>query len=485
MAKLYRTLRRVIKSALDMYFVEIRCTGLEYVPDEGPVIFAANHPNSIMDSLILATETRRPVSFLARSGLFENPLFGKLLDWTGMIPIYRPQDTDSDTEKNEQTFRRAFEHLEDGNVLGIFPEGQNSLERRVRQIKTGAARIALGSEARNDFDLGVRIIPVGLNFEDRDQFLSSVLVRFGEPIVASDFAESYGTAPKETVREVTERIGDGLRSVIVTIEDERHEWLVQSLFKIYGHERLERLAADFDIELRSLSDRLLDTMRSTGYERGYLEDKFDVEQEIADLVSWLEDERPIELGDLRRQVLQFEDHLGQVRLKHDFLERPPETLSSRKEAAKLTVFSVLFGPIAAWGFINNFIPYQLSKQFALRASEEAIRAFTAFCVGLVAFPLFYGLQSWLVFRWTGSWFDSIGYLLTVPLAGFFFLRYRRQIAKYRDRILARTFFRTEGQLVRSLERERQRIVRRVDELRREQESHEPEGSKAPASERVG
>jgi 1-acyl-sn-glycerol-3-phosphate acyltransferase len=484
-AKLYRTLRRVIKSALDMYFVEIRSTGLEHVPDEGPVIFAANHPNSIMDSLILASETHRPVSFLARSGLFENPIFGRLLDWTGMIPIYRPQDSGSDTEKNEQTFQRAFDHLQNGNVLGIFPEGRNSLERRVRQIKTGAARIALGTEERNGFTVGVRIIPVGLNFEDRDQFLSSVLVRFGEPIVASEYADTYADSPQETVRQVTERIEDGLRSVIVTIEDERHEWLVESLYEIYGHERLEQLAADFDIELRSLGDRLLDTVRSTGYERKHLEDRFDVEQEIADLVCWLEHERPIGLGDLRRQVLQFEDHLGQVRLKHDFLERPPETLSSRKEAAKLTVFSVLFGPVAAWGFVNNVIPYQLSKQFAVRAPEEAIRAFTAFCVGLVAFPLFYTLQTWLVLQWSGSWFDSIGYLSTVPLAGFFFLRYRRQIAKYRDRILARTFFRSQRQLVRALERERQRIVQRVDELRREQEDERGLDRQDPAVDKTG
>lgn len=468
MAKLYRTLRRVIKSALDMYFVEIRSTGLEYVPKDGPTIFTANHPNSIMDSLILATETDRTVSFLARSGLFEGVFFGRLMDWTGMIPIYRPQDEGSDTERNEQTFRRAFEHLEGGNVLGIFPEGQNSQERRIRQIKTGAARIALGSEARNDFGLGVKVIPVGLNFEDRDQFLSSVLVRFGPSIDAAEFAEAYHDDPRDAVRELTERIEDGLRDVVVNIEDERHEWLVESLYRIYGQDRLEQLAEDFDIELRSITDRLLDTFRSTGYERKFIEDKFDVEQEIADLVSWLEDRRPIELNDLRRQVIQFEDHLGQVRLKHDFLERPPDTLSSRKEAAKLTVFALLFGPIAAWGFVNNVLPYQISKQLAIRAPEEAIRAFTAFCVGLLAFPLFYGLQTWLVLRLTGSWLDSIGYLVTLPLAGFFFLRYRRQIAKYRDRILARTLFRSQGQLVRSLERERQRIIRHVDELRREQ-----------------
>lgn len=469
MAKLYRTLRLVIKNALDLYFVEIGSTGLEHVPDEGPVIFCANHPNSIMDSLILASETRRPVSFLARSGLFDNPIFGKVLDWTGMIPIYRPQDQGSDTERNEQTFRRAFEHLEGGNVLGIFPEGQNSMERRVHQIKTGAARIALGSEARNDFELDLRVIPVGLNFEDRDQFLSSVLVRFGEPIVASDYADAYREDARDTVREMTEDIEHGLREVIVHIGDERHEWLVESLYDIYGHDRLEELAEDFDIELRSLSDRLLDTFRSTGYERRHLEDKFDVEQEVADLVSWLETERPIEMGDLRRQVLAFEDHLRQVRLKNDFLERPPDTLSSRKEAVKLTVFSLLFGPIAAWGFVNNFVPYQLSKQLAVRAPEEAIRAFTAFCVGLLAFPLFYSMQTWAALRLTGSWIDAIGYLVTVPLAGFFFLRYRRQIAKYRDRILARTFFRSQRQLVGALERERQRIIQRVDSLRHEHE----------------
>ena len=465
MPKLYRTLRQVLKNALDLYFVEIRSTGLEHVPEDGPVIFAANHPNSVMDSVILATEIRRTVSFLARSGLFEGMFFGRLLNWTGMIPIYRPQDEASDTDKNEQTFRRAYEHLEEGGVLGIFPEGQNSMERRLRQLKTGVARIALGCEARNDWQVGVRIIPVGLNFEDRDQFLSSVLVRFGEPIIATDYEQAYDDAPRETVRDLTEEVHSGLQDVVVHIEDTRHEWVVEGLYDIYGRHRLEQLAEDIDIDLRSLSERVLDTVRSTGYERKYIEDKFDVQQELADLVEWLERDRPNRLGQLRRRLLQFEDHLGQVRLKHDFNQRPPETLSSRKEALKLTIFSVLFAPIAAWGFVHNFIPYQLSKQLALRADEEAIRAFTAFCVGLLAFPLFYGAQAWGVFQLTQSWASSLGYVLSLPLAGFFFLRYRRQIAAYRDRILARTIFRSERQLVGALEQERGEIIEMVDQLR--------------------
>src|SRR5690606_31276489 len=136
-------------------------------------------------------------------------------------------------------------------------------------------------------------------------------------------------------------------------------------------------------------------------------------------------------------------HLRQVRLHHDFAERPPETLSRRKDALKFTAYAVAFGPLAAWGFVNNALPYLITRALALRAPDEAIRAITGFAVGMFAFPLFYTAQAWALFRASGGamWLTAL-YVLSLPVAGFFFLRYRRQLVRYRDRILARTLFRT-------------------------------------------
>ena len=58
---LYKSLYHALKLARDLYFTDIQAVGMENIPTSGPVIFASNHPNSIMDTVLLATQTPRVV----------------------------------------------------------------------------------------------------------------------------------------------------------------------------------------------------------------------------------------------------------------------------------------------------------------------------------------------------------------------------------------------------------------------------------------
>jgi 1-acyl-sn-glycerol-3-phosphate acyltransferase len=71
---LYTVLVRILRVINHLYFVEVRSTGLARVPDTGPVLLAANHPSSILDSVLMSTALPRPIRYLARSGLFRIPL---------------------------------------------------------------------------------------------------------------------------------------------------------------------------------------------------------------------------------------------------------------------------------------------------------------------------------------------------------------------------------------------------------------------------
>ena len=179
MAELYSILRKVLHYATEVFFVDIQTRGKDQLPTDKPLLLAANHPNSIMDTVLLSTQIDRKVRYLARSGLFRNPVSAWIFDQCGAIPIQRSPQRGGN---NDAAFARAYEVLATGGCVGIFPEGQNSLERGLLDLKTGAARIALGAESAKDFSLDLQLVPVGLNFTDRDQFMSSVLIRFGEPI---------------------------------------------------------------------------------------------------------------------------------------------------------------------------------------------------------------------------------------------------------------------------------------------------------------
>lgn len=491
MSLMYGALRRLLSVAVDVYFVDIQSVGRGNVPVSGPVIFAANHPNSIMDTFILGTKTNRQIAYMAKSGLFTNPLVAWVFNACGVIPVYK-----SGGDANEDAFVRAYETLEQGGTIGIFPEGRNSGEREMFEIKTGTARIALGAEARNDYQLGVKIVPVGLNFENRDRFLSSVLVRFGKPIEVADFAAQHASDAREAVRALTDEMQARLRALAVHIEGARVQDLVRDIHSIYGKHLLDAIVAeraepspqaaalfddlrdeDLDDEpldsdffgerqRRGLSGRVLDVVR--GRPSGSseeLDDQFFVKQRISDAILFYDQHDPELVRNMRRQVWLYKDHLRQVQLKSDFFDRPPETLSFRKEAVRFTAYMIVFFLPALWGFIHNVVPYVVTRMLAMRAPDEAQRAVTGLFVGMVVYPL--GYAPFLLGAWFGTtsivW--TLLYLASLPTTGMFFLRYRRQLARYRGRILTRTLFQTEQHLVSQLQRERERLIEEFDGLR--------------------
>ena len=82
---LTRTLARV-------FYRSVEVTGLEHVPKDGPVLFVANHANSLVDPLLLYARMPRRARFLAKSTLWKNPLLMPLLVLAGAVPVYRKQD---------------------------------------------------------------------------------------------------------------------------------------------------------------------------------------------------------------------------------------------------------------------------------------------------------------------------------------------------------------------------------------------------------
>ncbi len=491
MSLLYRNLRRLIDLSLDFYFVDIQVRGRSNIPPEGPVIFAANHPNSIMDTLILGTRTDRQISYMARSGLFRNPVVKFIFDRTGVIPVYRNPEPGS---SNEDSFRRAYEVLAEGGSIGIFPEGRNSEEREVLEIKTGTARIALNAAKQYDYELPVKLVPTGLSYLNRDRFLSSVLVRFGEPINVLDFAKQHQTDERAAVRALTDMIGVRLRDAASHIEGRRVLDLVRDVHEIYGNTLMQRILADRESERREASfvfddlregtfdddalvedllegdertwrERLFDQVRATPGPKHDLDEQFWLKQRIAKALAYYEANHPDLVEEMQTRVWRYKDHLRQVRIKTEFMDRPPETLSVRKEGIKFSAYALAFFVPAAWGFLHNFAPYNLAKVAARKPDHEAKRAFTALMVSFFAFPLWYGAigAAW----WYGGaneWFIA-AYLVSLPICGFFFFRYRRQLGRYRSRILLRTLFQTERKLLETLQKERANLIEAFDGLR--------------------
>ncbi|RMH14810.1 MAG: acyltransferase [Gemmatimonadetes bacterium] len=200
------------------------------VPAEGPVLLVANHPNSLFDPVLVAAAAGRPVRFLAKSTLFADPKVGWLMRSGGAIPVYRRQDAPGEMERNEDTFRAVFDELARGAAVGIFPEGISHSEPALAELRTGAARIALGSAAATG--TAPVIVPVGMVPEDKARFRSRMRAVVGAPVEWGDLA-SRGPGDREAVRVLTQRIRDALRRVTLNLEAWEDRPLVEGVEEIW------------------------------------------------------------------------------------------------------------------------------------------------------------------------------------------------------------------------------------------------------------
>jgi len=146
------------------------------------------------------------VNFLARSDVFEKPIAKWILTKLHLIPIYRLQEGVENIEKNKDTFRICSEILAKGEVLLIFSEGNCELEKRLRPLKKGSARIVFGAEELADWKLNIRIIPVGINYTNPTQFRTELLISFGVGFSSGSWKDSWLSDHSRTIINFNEQL---------------------------------------------------------------------------------------------------------------------------------------------------------------------------------------------------------------------------------------------------------------------------------------
>ena len=220
---MYRALQSFLRFLTSVFFRQIEVVGEEHVPPEGegPVLFAGNHPNSLLDPALIVAYGGRIVRFAAKDVLFRSRALRIFLDGLGAVPVARKMDHGGDgaAVDNQQMFESLFQVLADGGAVGIFPEGISHDEASLQRLKTGAARIALGVVSRHPA-LPLRIVPCGLTYMRRKRFRSRVLLQFGPPILLTpDDLAAYSTDPQAAARKLTDDIDRGIRALTVNASD--------------------------------------------------------------------------------------------------------------------------------------------------------------------------------------------------------------------------------------------------------------------------
>ncbi|HUF34456.1 MAG TPA: 1-acyl-sn-glycerol-3-phosphate acyltransferase [Gemmatimonadales bacterium] len=199
------------------------------LPERGPLLIVANHPNEVFDPLLVAAAAGRAVRFLAKAPLFGVPGVGAILRAAGCLPVYRRSDDPGQTARNEATFAAVTAALGHGAAVALFPEGTSHDSPALAPLKTGAARIALGASRAG---VPLAVVPAGLVLADRDRARSEALVLLGPPLAWDDL-RGAGPVP-EAVRDLTARITSALEAVTVNLEAWADEPLVTTAEAIHA-----------------------------------------------------------------------------------------------------------------------------------------------------------------------------------------------------------------------------------------------------------
>ena len=226
-------LRTIVSGIAARAYYRLTISGTPIL-SRGPLLLVANHPNALLDPVLVVIAARRPVRFLAKAPLFTDPSLGWLMRAVGSIPVYRRHDDPSLTARNVEMFLAVHRELSDGAAVGLFPEGISHADPSLAPLRTGAARIAIGAFEQRSRSFP--IVPVGLVFRGRDRFRSEALVVLGQPVEWEDLGPR-GLEDGDAVRELTARIEGGLRQVTLNLEHWEDRPLVECAEAIWSTER--------------------------------------------------------------------------------------------------------------------------------------------------------------------------------------------------------------------------------------------------------
>ena len=222
---LYSFVKIIARLALPLYCRNLEINDRKYLEQKGPLILAANHPNSFLDAIILCTLFDGTIYSLARGDAFKKKWFAKILTTFKMFPVYRVSEGVENLEENYITFDLCKKLFKKKGIVLIFSEGRCINEWHLRPLKKGTARLAISSWKEG---IDVKVLPVSINYSSFKKFGKNIKLDFGDIITKEDinFNDSHGNA----IRQFNETLKPQLNKYVLEIDENDKENLHESFY---------------------------------------------------------------------------------------------------------------------------------------------------------------------------------------------------------------------------------------------------------------
>ena len=370
----------------------MRVHNAERIPQEGAVLLVANHHSGLVDPALLIATLERTPRFLAKAALWKPKYLPlrPLLIAAKAIPVHRQKDGGGD---NDSMFVATQDALLRGEAVALFGEGVSHDMPGLVDLKTGAARIALGVNG------AVSIVPVGLIYDDRARYRSHVTVYVGEPI--NVVGSPNGDHDRDAVVELTAHLTNQLEKVAPSWES----WRQHDDARIAA-----RLAVAANNEL----------------EYG----------EVLNALNNAVDGNTAEANAMCQAVEEFEAEADRVGIDMDVVvDQPLGRVEALNRSSLLG--SLVWWPIVAIGRAINLPPFAGIRAAAQRRALN-FRATFKILLGVVVYPLWW-LTLGVVVGWLTMWWLGVVVAVCAPILGYLSGRVNSRLRHVSNRLSVESF----------------------------------------------
>lgn len=390
----YENLRLYVRFAFWLTHKRIIVTGLDNIPTDKPVIFAANHQNALMDPLALVCTNPLQTLWLTRADIFKSKAVAGFLRFLKMIPIYRIRDGKDNLTNNEEIFNQVTLTLESKQSVALFPEAAHSGRRQMLSHKKAIPRIAFETEEKNDFHLDLQVVPVGIFYDHYWKFNRTLLVQYGEPIEIDSYKD---------------RFAENQQNAMLSLRDEIHERLAPLVIQINSIDHY----IDYE-NLRVVAGK--EYAKKTFFSNNPVVQIFRAEKELIAKVEKLEAGQPEVFKKVKDTTHSY---IKTIRTSGITDEQLVKALNTPLPLLLVQFFGALLAlPVFLSGLLTNAFPYLIPRLFITRKLKD--KAFVSsfnFAVGLVLFPVFYLVEFGLIWIFSGSFPAALISTLLMPFAG--------------------------------------------------------------------
>jgi 1-acyl-sn-glycerol-3-phosphate acyltransferase len=356
------------------------------VPLQDHLIFTPNHQNTLMDALAVEFSFKNQFVFVARSDIFKKKFIARILYFLKILPVYRIRDGYESLRKNEMVFKKTLDIIRNKNGFVILPEGNHAGFRQLRALKKGFARIAFQAEEASGFSLDIKIVPVGINYSNYENVRSDLLVVFGDAFPVSEFYEAYRSHPAKAYNQIKAKLSERLKPVMVHISSPFYN-AYDFFRKAYCNEACRQMTLDFSA----------------------LYDRFKAEKEIIVRLKQFETKEPEAMEKLAAGVEEYGNLLRKMKLRDI---NPVSAFFLLGEKLLLLVASPLF----LYGYVNNLFPWYITTVYPGSIKDPQFRSSVKFGLSSLIFPLFYLIQTLVVFLLFHQLWLTLAYFASLPLS---------------------------------------------------------------------